>query len=78
MAKEYRLMQRKTMPELLHETISSKDIVWGTNNRTNTESEPWFPFLTLGTGEKKGRKEDFSIAVGSAVEIMAARTPENG
>lgn len=29
-------------------------------------------------GEKKGKKEDFSIAVGSAVEIMGGRTPENG
>lgn len=66
------------MPQLLQETVSSKDIVWGMNNRMNTESEPWFLFLTLGTGGKKGRKEDFSIAVGSAAEIMAARTPENG
>lgn len=32
----------------------------------------------LGNWGKKGRKEDFSIAVDSAVEIIAARTPENG
>lgn len=57
---------------------SPKDIVCGTNNRMDIESGPSFFISHLGNWEKTGRKEDFCTAVGSAVEIMAVRTLENG
>lgn len=74
MATEYRLTQRKKYHSYYRKLSAVRILFEAQITEWTQNLSHDFYFSPWELGEKRGGKEDFS----TAVEIMAARTPENG